>query len=234
MEETPEIPVLLLHGALRGRLGLVPTMVYLQQHGFNAKPFGYATRRESLEKHADRLEAFVEDWLGDQAPVPMLAILTHSMGGLVARTYLGRESSHRHAERVRLVMMAPPNQGAQLANQLQDWPVYRFVFGAAADELHPERVSKIPLPPDHCEVCILAGGRGVDAGINPRLSGDDDGVVSFEETRLPGVEPILVGGVHSFLQWRPTVLHRAMSFFRDGPDAEIHGKLAQTIAAEEE
>jgi len=223
MEESEEkdMPVLLLHGALRGRLGLVPTMVYLRQHGFEAKPFGYATRRDTLEHHAERVEAFMDEWLGDRAPVPMLGILTHSMGGLVARTYLGRAKSHQHAERVRLVMMAPPNQGAQLAHQLRDWPVYRWVFGAAASELVPERVNQIPLPPDHCEVCVLAGGRGKKAGMNPRLDGDDDGVVRLEETRLPGVEPILVGGVHSFLQWRPAVLHRAMAFLDKGSEATV-------------
>lgn len=118
-------------------------------------------------------------------------------------------------------MLAPPNQGAAMAEQLKDWPVYQWVFGVAAEELHPERVGKIPLPPDHCEVCILAGGRGREEGINPRLEGDDDGVVSLEETRLPGVEPVFVGGVHTFLQWRPTVLHRAMSFFEAGAEAEI-------------
>lgn len=210
------MPILLLHGALRGRLGLVPTMMYLQQHGFRARPFGYATRRETLNQHAANVEAFVEGWLGEQAPVPMLGILTHSMGGLVARAYLGRPAATRHAERVRLVMMAPPNQGAQLAREFQTWPVYQWVYGAAAQELQPERVTQLPLPPEHCEVCILAGGRGHDSGINPRLDGDDDGVVSVQETRLPGVDPIMVGGVHSFMQWRPAVLQRAVRFFQDG------------------
>lgn len=210
------MPVLLLHGALRGRLGLVPTMVYLQQHGFSARPFGYATRRKTLDQHAENVESFIDDWLGDQTPIPMLGILTHSMGGLVARAYLGRPAAARQATRVRLLMMAPPNQGAKLAAEFQDWPVYQWVYGAAAQELHPERVNKLPLPPANCEVCILAGGRGRDTGINPRLDGDDDGVVAVNETRLPGIDPIMVGGVHSFLQWRPTVLQHAIRFFQDG------------------
>ena len=211
------IPVVLLHGALRGRLGMVPTMVYLQQHGIQARPFGYPTRSAPVEEHAAALEAFLDDWLGAQAPVPLLGLLTHSMGGLVARAYLGRPASQRHAARVRLVQLAPPNQGAQLAAPHAGWAPFSWVYGEAAQALLPQHAQRLPLPPAHCEVLILAGGRGRPEGINPRIQGDDDGLVAVTDTPLPGVEPEFVGGIHSLMQWRPDVLQRAVRFFHDGP-----------------
>jgi hypothetical protein len=62
-------------------------------------------------------------------------------------------------------------------------------------------------------VLVLAGGRRTgDIGYTRRISGNNDGLVGLAETALPGVEPVLVGGVHSTLQWRPAVLRRAADF----------------------
>jgi hypothetical protein len=33
---------------------------------------------------------------------------------------------------------------------------------------------------------------------------------------MPGVEPVMVGGVHGMMQWRPAVLSRAAAFIRAG------------------
>ncbi|MEL6348472.1 MAG: hypothetical protein AAFV53_35525, partial [Myxococcota bacterium] len=210
------MPVVLIHGALRSRVGLVPTMAYLSQRGFDARPFGYNTRSESLNAHGERLEAFIIKWLGTAQPTPILGILTHSMGGLVARSYLARPSVAEHSTRQRLAMMAPPNQGAQLARKNKDWALFHWAYGKAADELHPDRVAALPLPPKSCEVLVMAGGTGKPTGINPSIDGDDDGLVAVSETRLPGVEPVFVGGIHSLMQWRPDVLDRAIQFFQAG------------------
>ena len=41
---------------------------------------------------------------------------------------------------------------------------------------------------------VLAGGRGDIRGYNPKIPGDDDGVVGVEEMSLPGAAPRFVGG----------------------------------------
>ena len=205
-------PVILIHGALRGRAGLLPTAAYLRGKGLRARPFAYETRRETLEQHGERLERFIDDWLGERTET--LGFLTHSMGGLVARAYLARARVAEQSDRQRLVMLAPPNRGSQLAAQNRDRQAFRWLYGRATDELGRERVEQLPAPPESCGVLILAGGSGDGRGFNPRIEGDDDGVVSVEETAMDGVAPELVGGVHSFLQWRPAVLGRAIEFLR--------------------
>lgn len=204
-------PVVLLHGALRRPVGMLPTARYLARLGFDARPFGYPTRRDELAGHAERLEAEIREWLGGDS-IEVLGLLTHSMGGLVARALLARDSLRAFAPRQRLVMLAPPNQGATLAEQNRDFPPFRWLYGQAADELQPPRVAELPPPPDSCETLILVGGTGDGRGFNPRISGDDDGVVASAETPLPGLEPEFVGGLHSTLQWRDDVLRRAAEF----------------------
>ena len=206
------MPVVLVHGALRWKLGLLPTARFLEKRGFRTRVFGYPTRREGLDDHGARLEAFIEDWLGESRP-ETLGFVTHSMGGLVARSYLTRDAAQRHSARQRLVMLAPPNQGSRLAEINQGLRPFHWLYGAAATELLPEKVQNLPLPPTTTQVMVLAGGKTDGTqGYHPQLSGNDDGVVGVAETRLGEIEPQLVGGIHSFLQWRPDVLEHAAKF----------------------
>lgn len=217
--EGPLRPVVLLHGALRSRLGLWPTARWLSRWGLDARPFGYSTRRGTLEAHGDALARFLDAWGpagGLDGSAPVLGFLTHSMGGLVVRAYLQRYAG-RHAARHRVVMLSPPNRGAELAERNRDNPMMRWLYGDAAEQLRPEHVQRMPEPPPGTEVLVLAGARGDGRGYNPLISsGDDDGVVGVAEMGLPGVEPRVVGGLHAFLQWRPSVLARAAAFLRDG------------------
>jgi pimeloyl-ACP methyl ester carboxylesterase len=207
-------PVVVIHGALRSQAGLWPIVWYLRRAGFVARAFGYATRAESLEQHGERLERFVAGWLGGQ--VPVLGILTHSMGGLVARAYLARAGAGEQSRAQRVVMLAPPNQGAALAERMRGFPPFRWLYGAAVDELQPARVARLPPPPVSAAVLVLAGGRrGSEVGYTRRIPGNNDGLVGVAETALPGVAPEFVGGVHSTLQWRPEVLRRAARFLRE-------------------
>lgn len=207
-------PVVVIHGALRSQAGLWPIVWYLRRAGFDARAFGYATRRDPLERHGERLEAFIETWLKGQ--VPVLGLLTHSMGGLVARAYLARAGAAAQSRAQRVVMLAPPNQGAALAEQMRGFPPFRWLYGAAAEELQPARVAGLAAPPASASVLVLAGGkRAGEVGYSRRIAGNNDGVVGLAETALPGIAPEFVGGVHSTLQWRPEVLRRAAQFLAE-------------------
>ena len=208
-------PVVVIHGALRTRAGLWPVVAYLRRRGLEARAFGYNTRGESLERHGERLEEFVEGWLGGR--VETLGLLTHSMGGLVVRAYLARPGATRQAERQRVAMLAPPNRGAILAERLAGFAPFRWIYGAAADELQPARAARLGAPPPSAEVLVLAGGRPEgERGYLRWIPGNNDGLVGVAETALPGVAPELVGGSHSLLQWRPSVLARAAEFLLSG------------------
>ena len=207
-------PVVLVHGALRSRVGLVPTARWLARRGLDAWTFGYPTRRGDLQAHGDALSRWLDARLESER-VPVLGFLTHSMGGLVVRAYLLRHAG-RHAARHRVVMLSPPNRGAELAERNRNNPLMRWLYGDAAEELRPQRVQRLPGLPAGTEALVLAGARGDPRGYNRFISsGDDDGVVGVAEMGLPGVEPTVVGGLHAFLQWRPAVLARAAAFLRE-------------------
>ncbi len=211
--------VAVIHGALRSRVGLMPVVWSLRRRGLDAHAFGYATRRDCLATHGARLEAAIDTWRtrrGDdiREPLPRLCLLTHSMGGLVARSYLARPTATRQSRRQRVWMLAPPNQGSYVADKLRNFKPFHWIYGAAAPELLPESAATLGPMPQTAEVRVMAGGTTKDdAGLHRWIPGNHDGLVRVAETGLDGVEPELVGGSHSTLQWRADMISAAAEFF---------------------
>src|SRR6185295_5454456 len=112
--------VVLLHGLGRGHGSMAKLGAHLAAHGFDTWSRTYPSRRAPI---AEIARALADTIAHDAAGRPVCAV-THSMGGVVAR--------HLHDPRIawqRIVMLAPPNQGSQLARAAADHPVYRWFFG---------------------------------------------------------------------------------------------------------
>ena len=142
----------------------------------------YSSTRASLAEHALRLRRL----LADLPDVERVAIVTHSLGALVARSALAAPAAER-AQWPRIdgvVMLCPPNQGSALADRWHRTPPHRWLLGPAGQELTTAAAHAVPLPVD--PVVIIAGGRGDGRGRNRHLAGDDDGTVRVAETWLPG------------------------------------------------
>jgi hypothetical protein len=191
-----------------------PTAWYLRRLGLDARAYGYPTRRGTLRTRAEGLDAFLRGWPGTETA--LIGFLTHSMGALVVRTWLA-SAPVRDGQRVRVVMLSPPNRGSQLARRSAESPWFRLAYGAAALELASDAALALGPAPACADVLVLAGGTGA-RGWNPRIDGDDDGVVAVSEMGMPGVDPTFVGGVHGLLQWTPALLRRAAGFIRTGVD----------------
>jgi len=202
--------VILLHGIANVPL----SMKYLEEHiekaGFKVYNFGYPSTDVSIEEAADRVREKVEA-LGPGITINFVA---HSMGNLVVRRMFDRDLPNLG----KMVMIAPPNQGSLLAEQLKDLDVYRWIFGPAGQELPADRIGffqSLPIPP--CPFGIIAGGRGTEEGYNPLLPGDDDGTVRVEETLLPGAADfILIHSTHTLILFDKDTAEQTVYFLKHG------------------
>lgn len=212
--------IIALHGLIRSRGSMGPVCDYLHEHaGYTAINVNYSSTRADVAEHARALKSIIDNLEG----VERIDLITHSLGSLILRHYLadttdpatGRQGDRRIK---RIVMLAPPNQGAELAEKLGHNQVFKAVFGAPGIELAehwPELEKRLATP--YCEFGIIAGGRGDKHGWNPLLSGDDDGVVSVSTTRLPGASDFLVLPVsHTLMMRNPQVMECALRFFNEG------------------
>jgi len=184
--------VLVLHGLLRSRDAMQPLCEYLEEQSeLEVLAFSYASSRQEISVHALALARVISN-LGDD--VKEINFVAHSMGNLVIRRYLGGTCAVVPKSRrlpTQTVMLAPPNNGSKLAERFQANNIFRTLWGTSGIEIAEiQKLEKdLATPPSFG---IIAGGRGTENGNNPLIPGDDDFVVSVEETRLPGARDFLV------------------------------------------
>lgn len=202
--------VFLLHGIGKGRLDMAAMSAGLRKQGYAVVNWGYPSTKYDLETLADKLA----EELG-RFPGYRIHFVTHSMGGIVVRTCMAR---HDLPNVGRMVMIAPPNQGAELAQFFGNWPVYRFLFGPAGQQLRPADLGQcasagMPV----CEFGIIAGGTGGSRGMNPFLPGDNDGTVTVESTLLPDAQDFaVVPYPHPVIQMMPRTIDLTVRFLNEG------------------
>lgn len=212
--------VLVLHGLGRSRHSMDSLCTYLKsQSDVTVLNMGYASTRASIDQHAESLGRVIDRLEG----VEVVHFVAHSMGNLVIRRYsrmrlddgpLGAKGPRFG----RAVMLAPPNQGAVLAERFRNHPVFRTVMGTSGRQIAKDwavTASKLAEPP--CPFGIIAGGRSNREGYNPLIPGDDDLVVAVEETRLGGAADfIVVPSVHTTIMDQSAVHEYTLNFLQHG------------------
>jgi pimeloyl-ACP methyl ester carboxylesterase len=192
--------------------------------GYWAGCVAYPSLFDEIGQHARSLDSVVQHL----DCVDEINFVGHSMGNLVIRRYLGdqtgagegKKQAARQADKriKRIVMLGPPNQGAELAERLGDNSAFLAVFGPSGQQLGKRWKELQPtLATPQCEFGIIAGGKGDDHGYNPLLPGDNDGIVTVASTRLAGARDfLLVHEPHFFLFRSRDVQSRVLEFLKHG------------------
>jgi len=165
--------VLLVHGHGAPAVLLEPLRRALERQGFRAVNWRYDSLRGSIEIHAARLAAAARKYDQDAA-VARLHFVGHSMGAIVVRRALAIDQPRKLG---RVVLLAPPNRGARLAD------IALRLFGrrlTAATELcsHPASYVNRLTPAAHLDCGVIAASW--------------DHAVSLASTHLPGERDHLV------------------------------------------
>lgn len=214
--------VVLLHGLGRSHDAMRKLATFLreQQNGWNVASLSYASGRLSIDEHAANLQRVLSSL--EQEGVQEIYFVAHSLGNLVIRRYLGIQQTNDSKkvpapEIKRIVMLGPPNQGSKMASMLKRNPLFRMLAGKSGQQIASLSELKKEFPTPSCEFAIIAGGRGKEAGRNPVLDGDDDLVVSVEETKLPGARDFLVvPSLHTFIMNDSKAQQATLSFLEHG------------------
>lgn len=202
--------VFLLHGIGKGKYDMAPMARFLRRRGYTVVNWGYPSTKYTLAELASLLAKEVQRF-----PEYRVHFVTHSMGGIVVRTMLAQEEVPSLG---RIVMIAPPSQGAELAQFFGSWSLYKYLLGPAGQELKPGDLGKcVAAGVPRCEFAIIAGGTGRPRGLNPLLPGDNDGTVTVESTMLEGcVDFALVPYPHPVIQMMPKTAELTYQFLEAG------------------
>ena len=214
--------VILLHGLGEGRRSMRPLVESLRESlDATVMSFGYASVKADIDAHARALGTVV-------ARLPeadRISFVGHSLGNLVVRRWMAIAAADDLARAGRVVMLGPPNQGADMARMAgKIWGLADRAEGAARDLVVNWDAVAPGLAVPTCDFGIVAGGKGDDAGYSPLLAGDDDAVVRVAETRLDGATDFLLVPVHHASMMDHEEVQRATAtFLRHGSFASQDG-----------
>ena len=202
---------MLLHGLARSDWSMRPLERRLEQADFSVENVDY----DSVEKTPEELVADVGARVGACCrEAARLHFVTHSLGGILVRAYLGEQ---RPANLGRVVMIAPPNKGSELADLLNQAGLLGLAMGPTAAELGTSPDS-LPnrLGPADFELGVIAGTVSANP-LETVIDGENDGTVSVESTKLEGMQDfIALPHTHTFIMRAEPVADQVLSFLRTG------------------
>jgi len=212
--------VICLHGLGRGPASMEPMAEYLRDKGgYTVFNVTYPSTRASVAEHAKALAEILEHLDG----IEEIHFVAHSLGNVVLRHYLADATDEKTGRRPdrrigRIVMLGPPNQGAELARQFGRHWAFEVLLGDSAKELGADwNTFQKELATPAVPFGIIAGGKGQADGRNPLIHGDDDLVVGVEETKLSGASDFLVLPVlHTFMMRDEQVQACTLRFLQKG------------------
>lgn len=204
--------VVLLHGIARTDRSMSALTERLSEAGFRTHNVRYPSTEQSPAELVEFLASEVAACCKD---APSLHFVTHSLGGLLVRAYL---AGHKPGNLGRVVMIAPPNRGSEIVDSLGDTALFRWVYGPTGPELGTDEES-FPnrLPDPDYEVGIIAGTESLNPIGSALIPDQDDGAVSVERTRLPGMADfVTVRRSHTFIMNAPETAEHTVHFLEHG------------------
>ena len=113
--------VVVVHGLGRSHASMRLLVSRIEDAGYHVINFDYPSTAEPMEELTALLGAEVERSFGAEAG--SVHFVTHSMGGVLVRSYLSQQPTP-HAGRV--VMLSPPSQGSEIIDAFADSQLPRY------------------------------------------------------------------------------------------------------------
>ncbi len=208
--------VVLLHGLGRTHRSMDGMAEALLTAGYATVNIDYPSRERSIQDLAPRaVHAGVAGC--ERLDARRIHFVTHSMGGILVRFHLAR---HRLPRLGRVVMLAPPNQGSEVADALRQEQWYAWYNGPAGQQLGTGEDS-VPqgLGPVDFPLGVITGDRVAffDQWLADQIPGANDGKVSVARARVQGMRDFLVLPYpHSFIMREAEVIEQTLHFLGHG------------------
>ena len=222
--QQPEECVVLLHGLARTSGSMGEMERKLRDAGYSVVNVGYPSREHPVEQLAEQAVgeglSFCQEQGGQQ-----VHFVTHSLGSILVRYYFKEHAFKEHADPHlgRVVMLGPPNQGAELVDALAEFPGFELLNGPSGLQLGTgEKGIAETLGAVDFELGVIAGNHTINPLFAILIPGADDGKVSVESTRVEGMkEHIVMPVTHTWMMFNNDVIDQVISFLENGHFAAL-------------
>jgi triacylglycerol lipase len=202
--------VILLHGLGRTAASMEKIKKKLAEAGFLVWNQTYPSRKftieELAESHIIKGLRQCQDWGATR-----IHFITHSLGGILVRDYL---QTHKIRKLDKIIMLAPPNHGSEVADKLKGNFFFKRIMGPAGQQLGTGKTDKPksfkPIPGT---IGILAGIKSYEPWFSWIFNGTNDGKVSTEAAKLEEMDDfLLVNHGHTFIMNGDDVIEQILHF----------------------
>ena len=121
-------------------------------------------------------------------------------------------------------MLGPPNQGTEVVDRLRHIPMFNWLHGPAGSQLGtaqedpPKKLGAVDF-----ELGVIAGIRSINPLLSTLLTGQNDGKVSVENTKIEGMNDfITLPSTHTFMMRNSKVIYQVIHFLRFGQFDHVH------------
>ena len=109
--------IIFAHGLFRSYWSMYLLSRYFRKKGYDIYLYDYPSVRHGLAAHISDFQHFLMHCIA-QHPHQKIHIVTHSMGGIIARGAVVKLSVEQYRQIESIVMLVPPNQGSPYAEKL--------------------------------------------------------------------------------------------------------------------
>jgi hypothetical protein len=161
----------------------------LERAGYRTLNTAYPSREYPLHRLADFLWREIDRRHVHRAP--RVHFVTHSMGGILLRIMFLKKKPPNLG---RVVMLGPPNRGAEVVDCLKEYRIFQVLLGPAAVRLGTRPPESLPamLPSVDFELGVIIGDRGWKSPFVRCIPRENDGMVSVAHAKVPGMADCLV------------------------------------------
>lgn len=204
--------VVIFHGIFRTNRHMRKLAAHISSQGYDVLNLNYPSTRYPLETLVDMAWQNVLSHMTENKRVHFVG---YSMGGLLVRALL---SKYRPVQLGRVVLLAAPNHGSEVADLLKNNWLYKKLYGPAGQQLITNQSSIASLFSGiYYECGVLAGSLSLDPICSYFIRGKDDGKVSIESTKISGMKAhAIVNTTHTWFPHNKDVQRQTVSFLKNG------------------
>ncbi len=201
--------VILLHGLMRSSGSMSAIDSRLKQASYKTVNMNYASHRYSISDLADQTIPEAIRQCEASSELDRIHVITHSMGGLVIRDFLARNTAVKFDK---VIMLGPPNQGSELIDFYARFPGFLKVAGPAAVQLSTSYQAERSYVVNDSEqksyeLIVIAGNKSINPILSWIIPGEDDGKVAVDRTYIDGVDHhIILPANHAMMMYNKIAL----------------------------
>lgn len=180
--------VILMHGLAHIKWGLRHIEHALKQQGYKVVNLDYPSRKYTIPQITKNFLLPVFNKLSEEYDI--IHLIGHSMGSIIIRYFKEHYDNNKIGN---LVQITPPNNGSELASFAYSYPLLKFYFGPALNDLvvNGSIYNLLTKEPNY-KLGIIAAKKSRWPFTIFNNTEDNDGIISLNSMKLKNTKDIII------------------------------------------